>query len=72
MFMSQPWRAGVLAPQRDCDGSAVRRVLGKGQFEGEGGAFARPVAMDGQGAAHFLGGQGAAVQAEAVAVFGGW
>src|SRR5688572_13794323 len=39
------------------------------QFKSKGGTFACPVALDIQGAAHFLGGQRAAVQAETVSAF---
>ena len=42
---------------------------GAGQVEREGGALAGARAGDGEGAAHLLGGEGAAMQAEAVAIF---
>src|ERR1041385_3953595 len=42
---------------------------GKGHFEGEDGAVAGAFAVNSEGAAEFFGGDDAAVQAEAVAVF---
>ena len=39
------------------------------QFEREGGAGAGPFTVRGQGTAHFLGGESAAVQTEAVTIF---
>ena len=41
------------------------------EFEGESGAFAQALALGAKGAAHFPGGQRAAVKAEAVTVFAG-
>src|ERR1051326_2510856 len=50
----------------------VTFLVAEWQFEGEGGAPAVAFALDGEGAAHFPGGQRATVQAEAMAVlFGG-
>ena len=50
--------------------SAVR--IRDGEFQGERGALAGAVAVDGQGAAEFLRGERAAVQAEAVAGLFAW
>src|ERR1051326_7974052 len=52
-------------------GRVIPGVVKDGQFQGEGGAAAGAVAMGAEGAAHFAGGQGAAVQAEAVTILPG-
>src|SRR5688572_23785611 len=56
-----------------CSGSGLFMggLLSIGQCESEGGAEVGAVAAGGEGAAEFLGGEGAAVEAEAVAVFAG-
>ena len=46
----------------------IRLQRSEGQGECEGGALAGAIAVGGKGAAQFAGGQGAAVEAEAVAV----
>ena len=52
--------------------SWVRLLLaGQWQIESKGGALAGAFAVDAQLAAHFLGGKGAAMQAEAVSVLAG-
>src|SRR5450830_438362 len=57
----------------ECAGSKVRSCLAccivKWDLQREQGAFAWPVAMGGEVAVHFNGRQGAAVQAETMALF---
>src|SRR5579862_4573825 len=50
-------------------GGATGQFIFKRQFEDEGGTFAWAVAVDGERAAHFPGGQRTTVQTETVAVF---
>src|SRR5688572_28271060 len=51
------------------EGERSCRLLRCGQFKSESGAGTQAIAVDPQGAAHFLGGIRATMEAKAVAVF---